>query len=170
MNRGLSTVLDVGIACLLVTASATLLVTSPDGVNPASLAHAAPPPDADRVGRAVLVSTVTMDSDSASDHSDQSLTVDTSVADILVGAVEHEHGELDRQRRRRVLDKMGLVAAPINISASAVPIGQNTRTVDSINIGQTPPPGAAVDAAVFRFGTSSATIPVVAVTVRTWSP
>lgn len=158
MDRGISTVLDVGLACLLVTASATLLVATP---TPAT-----DPPDADRIGRAILPSTIPID---ATGH-----PVDTSVGDVLVTAATE--GAIDSDVRTRVDERVREVHRRTSIVAS---VDDGTP----VRVGAEPAPGVAVDAAVFRVGygtahsgpnastgsTSSAAGSVVIV-VRTWSP
>ena len=151
MDRGVSTVLDVGLACLLVTASATLLVATP-GTAP-------DPPDADRVGRAILLSTVVVDS---KEHA-----VDSSIGDRLANAVRG--GRLSQAERTSIRDRMQTVHPWTTIVAS----------VDgdvAVAIGVEPGPGVPVDAAVFRIGrdaaqnASNASTEHVVIVVRTWSP
>lgn len=154
MDRGLSTVLDVGLACLLVTASATLLVTTP--VTPTD------PPDADRVGRAILPTTITIHVDG---HA-----VETSIGDTLVAAAND--GALSRNVRTAVIARTHAVHRQTSIHARI----EDRET--GVDVGKEPAADATVDAAVFRIGSStaqsaslSATEPAaVVIVVRTWSP
>lgn len=150
MDRGVSTVLDVGLACLLVTASATLLVTLPDRPDT--------PPPADRTGRALLASTVT---DTTGGHD-----VETSIADHLAAAVTgggtgNADPVLSDAVRRGIRNTSARITPRVQVRATAT---DRDRT---LVVGPRPPPGGAVDAAVFRIGTGRE--PVV-VTIRTWSP
>lgn len=158
MDRGMSTVLDVGLACLLVTASATLLVATP---SPAT-----EPPDADRIGRAILPSTIATDS---AGH-----TVEPSVGDVLVTAATD--GGIEPETRTRVEERVRAVHRQTRIVAS---VDDETR----VAIGPEPAPGDTVEAAVFRVGDSAAarsanedpgstrrTAGSVVIVVRTWSP
>lgn len=186
MDRGVSTVLDVGVACLLITAAATLLVGGPP--TPST------PADADRVGRALLVSTVTVPADDrrtagaadggpprgdggtvADGDGGDPLVVATSAGDLLANAAEtgdvrpkirHTIANLSRRIHRRTVLHAGLADGP-GVSGTA----------RVIRIGSRPPPGATVDAAVFRIGPSASTPVgdadtgrVVVIVVRTWSP
>lgn len=158
MDRGISTVFDVGLACLLVTASALLLVATPS--------PAAEPPDADRIGRAILPSTITIDS---TGH-----PVETSVSDVLVTAAT---------------DDAIAPAARARVEERAMGVHRRTSIVASVDggtpvrFGPEPAPGVAVDAAVFRVGigtpsrvpnpSTASTTPAdgsVVIVVRTWSP
>lgn len=158
MDRGISTVFDVGLACLLVTASALLLVATPS--------PAAEPPDADRIGRAILPSTIAIDS---TGHS-----VETSVSDVLVTAATD--GAIAPAARTRVEERVLRVHRRTSIAAS---VGGGTP----VRIGPVPAPGVPVDAAVFRVGigtpsrvpntSTASTNPSdgsVVIVVRTWLP
>lgn len=154
MDRGLSTVLDVGLACLLVTASATLLVTTP--ITPTD------PPDADRAGRAILPTTITIQVDG---HA-----VETSVGDTLVDAATE--GVLSRNVRTAVIARTHAVHRQTSIHARI----EDRET--GVDVGNEPPAGASVDAAVFRIGSATAQsaslstteLVAVVIVVRTWSP
>gem|GEM_PF-3409215 len=137
--RGVSTVLDVGLACLLVTASATLLITTVPS-TPA-------PPAADRVGRALLPSTVTVET--------HEQPLETSVADLLVDAANN--GGLTPPVRRIIQNRTRAIHARTQLYVT----GSTERT--TVRLGPDPPPGVAIDAAVFRLGNSSRIV------VRTWS-
>lgn len=151
MDRGISTVLDVGLACLLVTASATLLVATPTAPPE--------PPDADRIGRAILPSTVVLDSTDR--------PVETSVGDVLVTAATD--GTIAPEVRTTIHERVQAVHPRTSIV---------TRTEDGIpvRIGSEPTPGVVVDAAVFRVGPGgtagsvNASTESVVIVVRTWSP
>lgn len=158
MDRGISTVLDVCLACLLVTASATLLITTP---SPAT-----EPPDADRIGRAILPSTIAIES--------TGVRVETSIGDVLVSAASD--GAITREVRSQVEKRVREVHRETGIVASV-----NGRT--PVEIGPEPNPGVSVDAAVFRVGDSTAdrsanpspgsttrSTGTVVIVVRTWSP
>lgn len=152
MDRGVSTVLDVGLACILVTASATLLVpTAPPTAD-------ANPPDADRVGRALLPSTVTIET---SGH-----TVETSVGDLLVDAARV--GDLTKANRRTVRNRT--LAVHPHTQIHVTPRGEH----GNVTVGPSPPPGVPVDAAVFKVGISTNSAGpgqhrTVVIVVRTWS-
>jgi hypothetical protein len=142
-----STVLDVGLACLLVTASATLLVTGPGPQRT--------PADADRTGRALLASTLTVPTSTGHDTT-------TSVGSLLVHAATTDG--LDRPQRHAVRERLRAITP-----RAAVHLGPPPGE-PSLVVGQRPPPGAQVNAAVFRIGTSeNADRQPVVVTVRTWS-
>lgn len=151
MDRGISTVLDVGLACLLVTASATLLVTTPT-TAPAL-------PDADRIGRVILTSTVAIDSTGQ--------TVETSVGDVIVSAASG--GTIAPKIRSRVEERVREIHRRTSVAAS---VAGGTP----VEFGPEPAPGVAVDAAVFRVGPSGtagsvdASTGSVVIVVRTWSP
>lgn len=146
MDRGVSTALDVAVACLLVTASATLLVTAPG-----------PPPepaDADRAGRALLATTLDLD---ANGH----------VAVPTVGAVlvrTAHAGTIDTPRRQLVRERVDAVDRRLAVTVT----GGNVT--DPIVVGHRPPPGGRVDAAVFRVGAAGEDHGrSVVLTVRTWA-
>lgn len=151
VDRGVSTVLDVGLACLLVTASATLLVTTPT-MSP-------DPPDADRIGRAILPSTIVVEDDG---H-----TVETSVGDLLATAAHH--GTITREARTAIRERIQTVHPRTSIVATVV-------GGPSVAIGREPAAGLSVDAAVFRVGpagvhdSSSAATGSIVIVVRSWSP
>lgn len=148
----MSTVLDVGLACLLITTSALVLVVAPT--------QPTPPPAADRAGRALLASTITLAPDG---H-----PVETSVADALtVAATNDGSGEgdaLPTATRAAILNVTRDIGPRITVSAT------HSEHSHQVTIGPRPTPGSSVDAAVFRVndGASGSDEPVV-ITVRTWS-
>lgn len=134
MDRGVSTVLDIGLACLLVTASATILVGTPVAQDT--------PPDADRVGRAVLLSTITVQ--------EAEQTIETSVSDILYTAAIR--GSLARDVEPSIRARTRHVHRYTSITVT--PGGTGGR----VKVGHAPPRGATVDAAIFRVGASRALV------------
>lgn len=147
MGRALSTPLDVALACLLITASIGLLVSSPNAPTD--------PPSADRIGRAVLASTLTLN---RSGH-----PVTTSVGDHLVTAATTNG--LPDPTRQAIWDRINATDRRSMVHVTAPGTGRR------IEVGSRPPAGASVDAASFAVTGGPTVTPqaTVTITVRTWS-
>lgn len=151
----MSTVLDVGLACVLITTSVLVLVVAPT--------QPTPPPAADRAGRALLPSTITIAPDG---HQ-----VETSIADALSTAATNGSPRagggdaLSPGTREAILNVSQAVGPRVTVSAT------HPAYSHRVTVGPQPPPGSSVDVAVFHVddGTRGSDESVV-ISVRTWSP
>lgn len=149
MTRAVSTVVDVSLAILLVSAAAVALVTIPaDGPDP---------PDPDAAARTVLASTVTVDYGPADERA-ASGRVSTLLAHATVAADRDEQPEFVAA----VVDATGEVAATAGSRVELVA----TVGRESLRVGPRPPPDASVAATTHEVPANETTV---AVTVRTWS-
>ncbi|WP_259519264.1 hypothetical protein [Halanaeroarchaeum sp. HSR-CO] len=182
MNRGISTVLDVGFAIVLVGASVAVLAGVPaTGVDQQPAVHASG-------GVAVAGSTMTVEYEREDDRSavvtrtvaghvrDAAIARDQGVGEPYVSAVEADVADRIAETGTRtqivgacVEDGRASTMGPETRHESA-DAGQDAGTVVA---GPAPPTGAPVDATVYRWNesavpTSTACQPVVV--VRSWSP
>jgi len=150
VTRAVSTVVDVSLAMLLVSAAAVALVAIP---------HDEPdPPDPDAAARTVLASTVTVSYGQA-DQRTASGRVSTVLAHAAVAA--------DRDARPRFVAAVEAAAGDV-LEAAGGRIELVASTGDErVRVGPRPPPDASVAAATHEVPTNGTTVTV---TVRTWSP
>lgn len=150
--RAISTVLDVSMAMMLVSAAALVLVSVPN--------HNRHPADPDVSARAVLVSTTTANYRTSVG---QKRTVSGHVAILLGHAVVSKHRGLNPQFvtavHTAVTDVLDDIGSNVVVSAN---IGDT-----HIIVGTRPPPSASVAAVTHRVIVGNTTA---FVTVRTWSP
>ena len=150
MTRAVSTVVDVSLAILLVSAAAVALVTIP-GDEP-------DPPDPDAAARTVLASTVTVDHGQDDDRV-ASGRVSTLLAHAAVAA--------DRDPRPRFVAAVAAATGEIVRDAGGrIELVAGARDA-TLRVGPRPPPDAAVAATTYDVPTNETTVTV---TVRTWSP
>lgn len=151
MTRAISTVVDVSLAILLVSAAAVALVAIPSD-DPA-------PPDPDAAARTVLASTATVEYGPADGQTttgrvstllaQAAVAADRGTASGFVAAVERAADGVARATGGRV----EVVA---------------TAGAATLRVGTRPPPGAAAVTATTHAVDANGT--TVSVTVRTWSP
>lgn len=171
MNRGISTVLDVGLAIVLIGASVAVLA----GVPTPNPDHGA---DAEVGGVSVAGSTMTIEYDRPDGQSavatgtvaghlrDAALARRAGVGDDYVAAVESD-----------VADRIETTGAPTQLvgACSRPDRGEDDsrRETEPVVAGPTPPTGEPVDATVYRWnadaGQSTGECDPVVV-VRRWSP
>lgn len=150
MSRAVSTVVDVSLAILLVSAAAVALVTIP---------HDEPdPPDPDAAARTVLASTVTVTYGEAGERV-ASGRVSTLLAHAAVAGHRSETPGFVAAVRVAVADVLETAGGRLEVVATA---GET-----SIRAGPRPPPDASVAATAHEVPTNGTTVTV---TVRTWSP
>lgn len=152
MTRGVSTVVDVSLALLLVSAAAVGLVTIPEAEQR--------PPDPDATARSVLASTLSTTYQApGGDQRVVSGRVGTLLGEAAVSADRDENPAFVQVVEASVAKLLARTDGRIEVMAT---VGSAT-----LRAGTGPPAGAAIasvthDVAV---GNESATI-----TVRTWSP
>lgn len=150
MTRAVSTVVDVSLAILLVSAAAVALVVIP---------HEEPgPPDPDATARAVLASTTTV-SYGQDDERVASGRVSTLLAHAAVAADRGETPGFVAGVEREADDVVGAAGDSVELVATA---GDT-----SLRVGPRPPPDAAVAASTHEVDANGTAVDV---TVRTWSP
>lgn len=182
MNRGISTVLDVGFAIVLVGASVAVLAGVPTpGVDQQPVVHAGG-------GVAVAGSTMTVQYERDDDRPaivtrtvaghvrDAVISRDEGVGETYVTAVEDD-----------VADRIEKTGTPTQLVGACVADGRAPTTASEprqrngdegyddgmVVAGPTPPTGAPVDATLYRWNESA--VPTSAdcqpvVVVRSWSP
>jgi len=150
VSRGVSTVVDVSLAILLVSAAAVALVTIPT--------DSPQPPDPDATARTVLASTATASVDQ-DDGRVASGRVSTLLAHAAVAADRDANPAFVAAVERAVDDVVEDADARIELVATADDA--------TLRVGSRPPPDAAVAATTQAVPTNETTV---AVTVRTWSP
>lgn len=150
MSRAISTVVDVSLAILLVSAAAVALVTIPSD-EPA-------PPDADAAARTVLVSTATVSYGQA-DARVATGRVSTLLAHATVAAARNARPRFVAAVEGAVGDVVEDVGGRIELVAT---VGDGV-----VRVGPRPPPDASVAATTHDVPANETTV---AVTVRTWSP
>lgn len=170
MNRGISTVLDVGFAIVLVGASVAVLTGVP-APGPAT-----PPADHLAGGVAVAGSTLTVQYDRADG---ESAVVTGTVGTLLRDAAIARHMGVGEPFATSVTaavdDRIEGTGTPTQLVGACVPASASVSrsTIrDRVVAGPAPPTGASVDATVYKWNGSVAgradCEPVVV--VRSWSP
>jgi glucose/arabinose dehydrogenase len=152
VTRGVSTVVDVSLALLLVSAAAVALVTIP--------ADDPRPPDPDATARSVLASTVTTTYQAASGvQRTRSGRFAALLGEAAVAADRSTNREFVRAVETEVAELLARTDGRVEVIATA-----GSATVCA---GARPPAGASVASVTHDVvvGNESATI-----TVRTWSP
>ena len=149
MTRAVSTVVDVSLAMLLVSAAVLALVAIPDD-EPA-------PPDPDAAARTVLASTLTA-TFGPDDGRVAAGRVSTLLAHAAVADAASGRGFVDS-----VLAAVDAVLADAGGRIEVVA----TAGGDPLRVGPRPPPDAAVAATTHEVPANETTVTV---TVRTWSP
>ncbi|MFB6217857.1 MAG: hypothetical protein ABEH77_01570 [Halobacteriaceae archaeon] len=146
--RGVSTVVDVSLALLLVSASVATLVAATPPEREQSRAGA-------RTTAALLAAT-----NARIDY--RGGNASGTVAGLLADATANDTPDGFRSAvRRRAARTVRTV--PVHGQVTARPVGGGRR----IAVGNPPPPSADVDAAAFTVGRNGTPVRVV---VRTWSP
>jgi hypothetical protein len=150
VSRAVSTVVDVSLAILLVSAAAVALVSIPS--------DAPEPPDPDATARTVLASTVTV---SAGQDGDRVTAgrLSTLLAHAAVAADRDADPAFVAAVKRAVAGVLEAAGPRVELVATA---GDAT-----LRVGSRPPPDAAVAATTQPVPTDETTV---AVTVRTWLP
>jgi len=149
VTRAVSTVVDVSLAILLVSAAAVALVTIP--------ADEPDPPDPDAAARTVLASTVTVDYEPADERA-ASGRVSTLLAHAAVAADRDETPEFVAA----VADTTGEVVAEEGGRVELVA----TAGGGTLRVGSRPPPDASVAATTHEVPANETPVTI---TVRTWS-
>lgn len=152
MTRAVSTVMDVSLALLLVSAAAVALVTIP--------ADDPRPPDPDAAARSVLASTVTTQYQAASGEQRVAAgRVGTLLGEAVVSAARGENPAFVQAVETSVSKLLARTDGRIAVVATA--------GADTLRAGPSPPAGVAVASVTHDVvvGNETATI-----TVRTWSP
>ena len=150
MTRALSTVLDVSMALLLVSAAVVALVTIPGDDRR--------PPDPDAAARTVLASTAT----ATYGPSDHRQTVSGRVSTLLGQAAV----AADREGNAAFVDAVeGAVGRILVRTGGNVELLATTGDA-TVRVGRRPPASASVAAVTHRVDLQNATATV---TVRTWS-
>ncbi|MDH5021678.1 DUF7284 family protein [Halobacterium rubrum] len=151
MTRAISTVVDVSLAILLVSAAAVALVTIPSSEPE--------PPDPDATARTVLASTVTVDYGQTASET-TSGRVSTLLAHAAVAAERDTTPGFVAAVERAVDGVVRDAGGRVEVVATA---GAAT-----LRVGTRPPPdAAAVTATTYDVDANGTTA---SVTVRTWSP
>lgn len=157
MSRGISTVVDVSLAVVLVGASVGVLSGVP-------AADPSPAPRPGSGGAAVAGSTLAVQYERADG---ESASVTATVAGHLRDAAIARNRSGDERYvaavTRAVGDRLDRVGAHANLVASC-------PGDDPVVAGRTPPTGAAVTATVYRWNASADDSCAPVVVVRRWSP
>jgi hypothetical protein len=151
VTRAISTVVDVSLAILLVSAAAVALVTIPSSEPE--------PPDPDATARTVLASTVTVDYGQA-DGRTTAGRLSTLLAHAAVAADRGSTPGFVAAVERAADDVVRDTGGRVEVVAVA---GAST-----LRVGTRPPPDASAVAATTHDVDANGT--TVSVTVRTWSP
>lgn len=181
MNRGISTVLDVGIAIVLVGASVAVLAGVPtSGVDQQPTVHAGG-------GDAIAGSTMTVQYERDGDRRavvtrtvaghvrDAAIASQTGVGEPYVTAVEEDVSDRidDTGTRTQLVGACVADGGPSASGAQTWNASDEGRHGGTVVAGPAPPTGATVDATVYRWNESA--VPTTAgcqpvVVVRSWSP
>lgn len=152
MTRAVSTVVDVSLALLLVSAAAVTLVTIP--------ADDPRPPDPGAAARSVLASTISTQYQSASGEQRVAAgRVGTLLGEAAVSADRGENPAFVRAVEASVAKLLARTDGRIEVVITA---GAAT-----LRAGASPPTGAAVAAVIHDVAVENETATI---TVRTWSP
>lgn len=152
MIRGVSTVVDVSLALLLVSAAAVALVTIP--------ADDSRPKDPDATARSVLASTVATTYQSPTgDERVASGRVGTLLGEAAVAAHRNANLEFVRAVEAAVAELLARTDARIEVLATA--------RSGTLRLGASPTPSAAVASITHSVAVENGSATV---TVRTWSP
>ncbi|MFB6133034.1 MAG: hypothetical protein ABEJ44_06490 [Halanaeroarchaeum sp.] len=171
MNRGISTVLDVGFAIVLVGASVAVL----SGVPTSAPDHGA---DADVGGVSVAGSTLTVEYERRDGQS--AIVTGTVAGHLRDAALARRAGvgaDYVRAVERQVADRVEVTGARTQLVGAcsvSAGVGDDSRgATEPVVAGPAPPTGEPVDATVYRWNAVERP-PTVAcdpvVVVRRWSP
>lgn len=157
MTRAVSTVVDVSLAMLLVSAAAVALVTIPSD-DPE-------PPDPDAAARTVLASTATAEyGQPGAETGTAATTASGRVSTLLAHAAVAAERDTAPEFVAAVQEATGGVVRETGGRVEVLAV----RGESTLRVGARPPPDAAAVAATTHEVDANGT--TVSVTVRTWSP